>query len=155
MDAPVRETYAQLGGDNGLEGRATSCARGSAMLEQMHSPYRVLQPLKRVGGRGEGKWQTISFEQLVQEVCEGGDLFGEGHVDGLRAIFDRDTPLDPANPEMAPRSTSSCSPMPPTKAARRSSSALPASRSAPSISATMVLIAGRASASARARRWAT
>lgn len=99
MDAPVRETYAQLGGDNGLEGRATSCARGSAMLEQMHSPYRVLQPLKRVGGRGEGKWQTISFEQLVQEVCEGGDLFGEGHVDGLRAIFDRDTPLDPANPE--------------------------------------------------------
>ncbi len=99
MDTPVREVYAQLGGDHGLEGRATSCARGSAMLEQMHSPYRVLQPLKRVGGRGEGKWQRISFEQLVQEVCEGGDLFGEGHVDGLRAIFDRDTLLDPANPE--------------------------------------------------------
>ena len=51
------------------EGRATSCARGSAMLEQLHSPYRVLQPLKRVGPRGAGKWQTISFEQLVQEVC--------------------------------------------------------------------------------------
>ena len=69
------------------------------MLEQLHSPYRVLQPLKRVGPRGAGKWQTISFEQLVQEVCEGGDLFGEGHVDGLRAIYDRETPLDPANPE--------------------------------------------------------
>jgi tetrathionate reductase subunit A len=99
MEAPVREVYAQLGGDNGLEGRATSCARGSAMLEQMNSPFRVLQPLKRVGKRGEGKWQTISFEQLVQEVCEGGDLFGEGQVDGLRAIFDRETPLDPQNPE--------------------------------------------------------
>ena len=99
METPVREVYAQLGGDNGLEGRATSCARGSAMLEQLHSPYRVLQPLKRVGPRGAGKWQTISFEQLVQEVCEGGDLFGEGHVDGLRAIYDRETPLDPANPE--------------------------------------------------------
>ncbi|MGB3431867.1 tetrathionate reductase subunit A [Achromobacter sp.] len=99
METPVREVYAQLGGDNGLEGRATSCARGSAMLEQMNSPFRVLQPLKRVGKRGEGKWQTISFEQLVQEVCEGGDLFGEGQVDGLRAIFDRDTPLDPRNPE--------------------------------------------------------
>jgi tetrathionate reductase subunit A len=99
METPVREVYAQLGGDNGLEGRATSCARGSAMLEQMHSPFRVLQPLKRVGGRGEGKWQTIPFEQLVEEVCEGGDLFGEGHVDGLRAIFDRETPLDPDNPE--------------------------------------------------------
>ncbi|RSE82723.1 tetrathionate reductase subunit TtrA [Achromobacter denitrificans] len=99
MDLPVRDVYAQLGGDNGLEGRATSCARGSSMLEQMHSPFRVLQPLKRVGGRGEGKWQTISFEQLVQEVCEGGDLFGEGHVEGLRALFDRETPLDPQNPE--------------------------------------------------------
>ena len=99
METPVREVYAQLGGENGLEGRATSCARGSAMLEQMNSPFRVLQPMKRVGGRGEGKWQSISFEQLVQEVCEGGDLFGEGHVEGLRAIFDRDTLLDPDNPE--------------------------------------------------------
>ncbi|CUJ42779.1 Sulfur reductase chain A [Achromobacter kerstersii] len=103
MEAPVRDVYAQLGGDNGLEGRATSCARGSAMLEQMNSPFRVLQPMKRVGARGEGKWQTISFEQLVQEVCEGGDLFGEGHVDGLRAIYDRDTPLDPDNPEYGAR----------------------------------------------------
>ncbi|MBO9328285.1 tetrathionate reductase subunit TtrA [Achromobacter xylosoxidans] len=99
METPVRDVYAQLGGDNGLEGRATSCARGSSMLEQLESPYRVLQPLKRVGPRGAGKWQSISFEQLVQEVCEGGDLFGEGHVDGLRAIYDRDTPLDPRNPE--------------------------------------------------------
>ena len=99
METPVRDVYAQLGGDSGLEGRATSCARGSAMLEQVDSPFRVLQPLKRVGKRGEGKWQTIPFEQLVQEVCEGGDLFGEGHVDGLRAIFDRETPLDPDNPE--------------------------------------------------------
>ncbi|WP_231860095.1 molybdopterin dinucleotide binding domain-containing protein [Bordetella parapertussis] len=104
MHAPVREVYARLGGDNGLEGRATSCARGSAMLEQLTSPYRVLQPLKRVGPRGAGQWRTISFEQLVEEVCEGGDLFGEGHVDGLRAIYDPVTPLDPDNPEYGPRS---------------------------------------------------
>ena len=90
METPVREVYAQLGGDNGLEGRATSCARGSAMLEQLHSPYRVLQPLKRVGPRGAGKWQTISFEQLVQEVCEGGDLFGEGHGRPARDLRPRD-----------------------------------------------------------------
>ncbi|MEG0225912.1 MAG: tetrathionate reductase subunit TtrA, partial [Comamonas sp.] len=32
METPVREVYAQLGGDNGLEGRASACARGSAML---------------------------------------------------------------------------------------------------------------------------
>ena len=104
METPVREVYAMLGGENGLEGRATACARGSAMLEQQASPHRVLQPLKRVGKRGEGRWQTISFEQLVQEVCDGGDLFGEGHVDGLRAVRDTQTPLDPDNPEYGPKS---------------------------------------------------
>ena len=102
MDMPVRAVYAKLGGESGLEGRATSCARGSAMLEQQTNPYRVLQPLKRVGARGAGQWQSISFEQLVQEVCEGGDLFGEGVVEGLRAIYDNKTLIDPENPEYGP-----------------------------------------------------
>ena len=59
----------------------------------------MLQPLKRVGPRGAGKWQTISFRTAGAGSVRGGDLFGEGHVDGLRAIYDRETPLDPANPE--------------------------------------------------------
>lgn len=104
MSLPVRQVYAMLGGENGLEGRATACARGAAMQEQQTSPYRVLKPMKRVGKRGDGKWETISFEQLIEEVCEGGDLFGEGHVDGLRAIFDNKTLIDPENPEYGPLS---------------------------------------------------
>lgn len=102
METPVREVYSMLGGDHGLEGRATSCARGSSMLAHVDSPHRVLSPLKRVGPRGSGQWETISFEQLLDEVCEGGDLFGEGHIDGLRAIFDHDTLIDPENPEYGP-----------------------------------------------------
>lgn len=104
MGLPVREVYSKLGIEYGIEGRATSCARGSAMQEQVDNPYRVLSPLKRVGKRGEGKWESISFEQLIQEICEGGDLFGEGHVDGLGAIFDRQTLIDPENPEFGPLS---------------------------------------------------
>lgn len=104
MELPVREVYAMLGGENGLEGRATSCARGSAMQEQQSSPYRILKPLKRVGARGEGKWESISFEQLIEEVCEGGNLFGEGHVEGMRAIFDNKTLIDAQNPEYGPLS---------------------------------------------------
>src|SRR5690606_18825733 len=49
-------------------------------------------------------WETISFEQLLEEICEGGELFGEGHVDGLRAIRDGDTLIDPAHPEHGPKS---------------------------------------------------
>ncbi|WP_284214721.1 tetrathionate reductase subunit A [Comamonas jiangduensis] len=104
METPVREVYAMLGGDNGLEGRATSCARGSSMLAHQTAPHRVLTPLKRVGPRGSGQWQSISLEQLVKEICAGGNLFGEGHVDGLAAIRDVKTLIDEANPEYGPKS---------------------------------------------------
>lgn len=87
----------------GLGGRSTVCARGNAMLEQLSSPYRIKTPLKRVGERGSGKWEPISFEQLIKEVVHGGDLFNEGHVDGLKAIRDLKTPLDPKNPEYGPK----------------------------------------------------
>src|SRR5690625_265292 len=104
MDEPVEEVFLKLGQEYGLEGRATACARGNAMQQQLTSPYRVLSPLKRVGKRGEGRWERISFEQLIKEVCQGGDLFGEGHVEGLQDIFDRQTPIDPQQPELGPRS---------------------------------------------------
>ena len=89
--------------DSGLAHRSTACGRGNAMLSQIDSPYRVLKCLKRDGERGSGKWKSISFEQLIEEVCEGGDLFGEGKVEGLRAIRDLKTPLDPDNPEYGPK----------------------------------------------------
>jgi tetrathionate reductase subunit A len=54
------------------------------VLEQMESPFRVLAPMKRVGPRGGGQWEPIAFDQLVKEVTEGGDLFGEGHVGRVR-----------------------------------------------------------------------
>jgi len=104
-ETPVEEALHSLSrhGKRGLEGRSTACGRGAAVLEQMRSPHRVTQPLKRVGPRNGGEWQPISFEQLIEELVEGGDLFGEGHVDGLRAIRDLDTPIDPERPELGPR----------------------------------------------------
>ncbi|MDR5900026.1 molybdopterin-dependent oxidoreductase [Halomonas vilamensis] len=89
--------------DQGQTNRSTACARGNAMMSQLDNPFRVDHCLKRVGGRGERRWQKISFEQLIEEICEGGDLFGEGHVDGLRAIHDHDTLIDPENPEYGPK----------------------------------------------------
>ncbi len=101
---PVKEAYLSMTGEAGIQGRSTACARGNGMLEIRNSPYRITQPLKRVGKRGEGKWQPISYEQLIEEVVEGGDLFGEGYVEGLRAIRDIKTPLDADNPEYGPKS---------------------------------------------------
>jgi tetrathionate reductase subunit A len=90
--------------ENGLVQRSVVCSRGNAALDMLADPKRVLTPLKRVGPRGRGQWQPISYEQLIKEVIEGGNLFGEGQVDGLRAIRDTKTPIDPQAPELGPRS---------------------------------------------------
>ena len=103
FDQSIRQAELSVVGNNGLAQRSTACARGAAFLEGVSSPYRITQPLKRVGKRGEGKWQTISFEQLVDEVVNGGNLFGEGHVDGLKDIRDLKTPVDHENPEFGPK----------------------------------------------------
>lgn len=100
---PFSTAMAQLAGESGLDARSTACARGATLLEGLYSPLRLLEPMKRAGKRGEGKWQRISFEQLVKEVVEGGDLFGEGHVDGLRAIYAPTTPIDPKHPGFGPK----------------------------------------------------
>jgi tetrathionate reductase subunit A len=101
---PIGESLVALSRfkERGLVQRATTCGRGSAALEQLTNPQRVLTPLKRVGPRNGGAWQPITLEQLVAEVVEGGDLFGEGHVDGLRALRSF-APIDPDRPDLGPR----------------------------------------------------
>ncbi|MDT8453248.1 MAG: molybdopterin-dependent oxidoreductase, partial [Gammaproteobacteria bacterium] len=105
MRTPVAEALRSLSayGDQGQQNRSTACARGNAMMAQIDSPFRVNHCLKRVGERGNREWKKISFEQLIEEICEGGDLFSEGEVDGLRAIHDHDHLIDPENPEYGPR----------------------------------------------------
>jgi len=63
------------------------CPKGQAGIQALYDPYRLVKVLKRAGKRGENKWQTISFEQAITEIVEGGDLFGEGHVEGLKDII--------------------------------------------------------------------
>jgi tetrathionate reductase subunit A len=105
MKASVKESLVALSRfqDKGLAGRSTACGRGNAAMDQMNSPFRVLTPLKRVGPRNAGQWQPISFEQLVKELVAGGDLFGEGHVDGFAALRDLKTPIDADAPQLGLR----------------------------------------------------
>ncbi|OOY02875.1 molybdopterin dinucleotide binding domain-containing protein [Thioclava sp. F28-4] len=105
-ESSVAESFAamaQAGKANGLANRSTACGRGNAVLQQVDNPRRVLKPLKRVGPRGSDRWEAISFEQLVEEVVEGGNLFGEGKVAGLREIRDLETPAVQGAPEFGPR----------------------------------------------------
>lgn len=45
------------------------CLRGMAAPQLEYARDRVLYPLKRVGKRGEGKWERISWDQAVSEIA--------------------------------------------------------------------------------------
>ncbi|MHB8069193.1 MAG: molybdopterin-dependent oxidoreductase [Desulfobaccales bacterium] len=81
----------------------TVCAKGGATLQTLYDPFRLQHPVKRVGPRGSGQWKTITWDQVYEEIIKGGDLFGEGHVDGLAACRDLQTPIDPEAPELGPK----------------------------------------------------
>ncbi len=46
------------------------CAKLNAAREYVYHPARVKFPLKRVGQRGENKWQKIGWEQALDEIAE-------------------------------------------------------------------------------------
>ena len=66
------------------------CAKGQAGIQTYADPYRVRKVLKRAGPRGSNKWQAISFDQFLNEVVEGGELFkalGESkHYPGFKEV---------------------------------------------------------------------
>ena len=63
------------------------CPKGQAGIQTAYDPYRVRRVLKRAGPRGANRWVSIAFDQAIDEIVSGGDLFGEGHVDGLKDIW--------------------------------------------------------------------
>jgi len=65
------------------------CPKGQAGIDTLYDPYRIRKVLKRKPGtpRGGGEWITIEFNAAVKEIVEGGDLFGEGHVQGFKEVY--------------------------------------------------------------------
>ena len=50
--------------------RGRNCAKGPATLNQVYDPERVMFPMKRVGERGSGDWERISWDQALDEIGE-------------------------------------------------------------------------------------
>jgi thiosulfate reductase/polysulfide reductase chain A len=47
------------------------CVKGQAQPELLYHPDRLKYPVKRTGGRGEGKWQRISWDEALDEIAAG------------------------------------------------------------------------------------
>ncbi|MFC1864963.1 molybdopterin-dependent oxidoreductase [Chloroflexota bacterium] len=45
------------------------CAKGRASVELLYHPDRLKYPMKRIGERGEGKWQRISWDEALDKTA--------------------------------------------------------------------------------------
>lgn len=79
----------------------TLCPKGVASILSFYDPDRLRSPMKRVGERGEGKWQEISWDEAIPTVTgelkrlrEGGEphkvaVVGGRYAGLMRTLFQR------------------------------------------------------------------
>lgn len=71
---------------------ARLCAKGLAGMQTLYDPHRLKEPLKRVGPRGSGQWETITWEAAFAEIAQ-----------KLAPYRDLSTPVNPSAPELGPK----------------------------------------------------
>jgi len=82
------------GDPDGFLNKGYICPKGVASPDRLTHPDRLKYPLKRVGKRGDGKWERISWEEALQYTAENlnkikekygpkGVAFGVGMPKGL------------------------------------------------------------------------
>ena len=49
--------------------RGHMCAKGASIIEQMYHPDRLLYPMKRIGPRGSGQWERISWDEALDTIA--------------------------------------------------------------------------------------
>jgi len=49
--------------------RGRNCAKGPATKNQIYDPERILYPLKRTGKRGEGQWQRVTWDEVLDDIA--------------------------------------------------------------------------------------
>jgi anaerobic dimethyl sulfoxide reductase subunit A len=55
--------------DNEEEPQLRGCLKGRALRKYVYAPDRLLYPMKRVGERGEGKFERISWDEALAKVA--------------------------------------------------------------------------------------
>ena len=61
--------------------RGRNCAKGPATYNQVTDPERILYPLKRAGKRGEGKWERVTWDAVLDDI---GGRIRKAIVEGRR-----------------------------------------------------------------------
>jgi anaerobic selenocysteine-containing dehydrogenase len=68
------------------------CLKGQAGVQTVYDPFRIQRPLKRVGPRNSGQWETISWETAFSEIA--------AKINQLIPPGERDEYIDPDIPAL-------------------------------------------------------
>lgn len=50
--------------------RGYLCVKGKASVTMRDAPNRIIYPQKRVGARGSGQWQRVSWEEAISDIAQ-------------------------------------------------------------------------------------
>ena len=56
--------------DEGHKAFRTGCVKGQTAPQRLYGPKRNLYPMKRVGERGAGEWERISWEEAITTIAD-------------------------------------------------------------------------------------
>ncbi len=62
------------------------CVFGSAALQRVHGPCRIRKPLRRIGKRGEGCWEEVSWEEALKIAAESTSGLSESREPGAHGL---------------------------------------------------------------------
>ena len=57
------------GNPNDPNSQGTICSKANGLIEATENPERLLHPLRRIGPRGSGQWERISWDEALDEVA--------------------------------------------------------------------------------------
>lgn len=71
--------------------RGKLCAKGQAAITMLDDPDRLLFPMRRIGPRGSGKWERITWDEAITAIAEPlRRLRRAGHPERLMVQYGRD-----------------------------------------------------------------
>lgn len=94
----IDDRAVKVEGQQGYPGsNGNACVHCMSGIQLLYSPTAVKSPMKRTGKRGEGKWQSISWDQAIAEVSEKlGKLRADGKADSIACMLGSDFGTVPA-----------------------------------------------------------
>ena len=85
---------------------ARICAKMARLPQAIHSPERILTPLRRTGAKGEGRFAPVCWDEAVAEITERWrEIIGRYGAEAILPYSSREAPRAWKNPSPPLRCT--------------------------------------------------